>query len=275
MVVEVLAATLMVLTSSACGSGPTSSPSDGGTPVVQDCAGIGKSQTVAQPCCEAFGIDACGASLFCAAFDGRTQPTCYIEGVRKALETCTEDRQCSTKHCASDAKQCIGDGSFATDCVTDGECTGVDAKCVGNECRWSVGHICESSLGYFNTQNHCSGPCINGLCALSCSASKPCSAPSSECKTQLGGTCGAKNCAGDADCPNGWCDHASIGYFSSMKGGCLPASCVSDGDCVNGSAPYYGKEDVLNNPHCANGRCTFDCSSSKCIGTQRCGTVCF
>ena len=39
-----------------------------------------RSQTLSQPCCTGWGADACGALLFCAAFDGRTQTTCYPDG---------------------------------------------------------------------------------------------------------------------------------------------------------------------------------------------------
>lgn len=58
-------------------------------------------QTVSMPCCLLHGRDACGALLFCAAFDGRTVPTCYPERSRLPEETCAED-----VHCASGA--CLG-----------------------------------------------------------------------------------------------------------------------------------------------------------------------
>ena len=36
-------------------------------------------QGLSQPCCLSWGADACGAGLFCGAFDGRTVTTCYPE----------------------------------------------------------------------------------------------------------------------------------------------------------------------------------------------------
>ncbi len=60
---------------------------------------IPATQNLSQPCCPAWGADACGAGLFCAAFDGRTQFTCYPEHSRADGETCTENIQCVTKVC--------------------------------------------------------------------------------------------------------------------------------------------------------------------------------
>jgi len=76
---------------------------DGGS-VVQDCSGVASSQTVSQPCCLASGIDACGANLFCAAFDGRKQPTCYLERSRLDMTECSEDRQCMSGACSVEAR---------------------------------------------------------------------------------------------------------------------------------------------------------------------------
>lgn len=88
-----------------CNTEDAGSPGDG--PVISmDCTGIVRSQGISQPCCLAFGIDACGANLFCAAFDGRTQPTCYAEHSRQGLESCTEDRQCASDGCNTTSGQC-------------------------------------------------------------------------------------------------------------------------------------------------------------------------
>jgi hypothetical protein len=57
------------------------------------------SQALSGPCCTERGADACGAGLFCAAFDGRTQPTCYPEHSRAEGQTCTEDIQCAGNTC--------------------------------------------------------------------------------------------------------------------------------------------------------------------------------
>ena len=49
------------------------------------------SQGLSQPCCLSHGADACGAGLFCAAFDGRKIPTCYTENSRADRATCFQD----------------------------------------------------------------------------------------------------------------------------------------------------------------------------------------
>lgn len=56
-------------------------------------------QQVSMPCCLDHGVDACGALLFCAAFDGRTEPTCYPERSRADSASCSEDRQCISGAC--------------------------------------------------------------------------------------------------------------------------------------------------------------------------------
>lgn len=63
-------------------------------------------QALSEPCCYSYGADACGAGLFCAAFDSRTRPTCYAEYSRLSLETCTEDRQCASRSCNTSENQC-------------------------------------------------------------------------------------------------------------------------------------------------------------------------
>jgi hypothetical protein len=85
-------------------------PGDGGghdlLGMPMNCTGISKSQGLSQPCCQEFGIDACGAGLFCAAFDGRTQATCYPEHSRMALTQCDEDRDCASSACETMTHKC-------------------------------------------------------------------------------------------------------------------------------------------------------------------------
>jgi hypothetical protein len=57
------------------------------------------SQGASQPCCKDWGPDACGAALFCAAFDGRTQTTCYPDHSRLDGESCSADTQCLHNVC--------------------------------------------------------------------------------------------------------------------------------------------------------------------------------
>ena len=77
-------------------------------------------QGLSQSCCEARGIDACGAGLFCAAFDGRTVPTCYANNSRLGLEECTADAHCASSQCNVTLSRCKSIGSET--CRTDVGC---------------------------------------------------------------------------------------------------------------------------------------------------------
>lgn len=92
----------------ACSSAAVVTPSSGGDAGLDpsQCLGQPKSQPASAPCCLGYGVDACGANLFCAAFDGRTQPTCYIEHSRMAGEACTGDVQCATTACNTGVGKC-------------------------------------------------------------------------------------------------------------------------------------------------------------------------
>ncbi len=58
-----------------------------------------RAQAPSQACCLEYGVDACGAGLFCGAFDGRTVPTCYVERSRADGASCTQDIQCVSNSC--------------------------------------------------------------------------------------------------------------------------------------------------------------------------------
>jgi hypothetical protein len=64
------------------------------------------SQTLSEPCCEEWGVDACGAGLFCAAFDGRKQATCYAENSRRDGEACGADLHCASRSCNVEKAAC-------------------------------------------------------------------------------------------------------------------------------------------------------------------------
>ncbi len=100
------------ITSSACDGSTevdshTSGEPDGGTTDASSCTTtFPVSQPLSAPCCMGWGIDACGAGLFCAAFDGRTQATCYPERSRKHGETCLANNQCLSEHCSKVTNTC-------------------------------------------------------------------------------------------------------------------------------------------------------------------------
>lgn len=67
-------------------------------------------QNLAAPCCIAHGLDACGAGLFCAAFDGRENLTCYPERSRADGEECDGDNHCESGDCNGDIGRCRTSG---------------------------------------------------------------------------------------------------------------------------------------------------------------------
>ena len=107
---------------------PVDPTAGGGTTAGSCAAKFPSSQSLSQPCCAERGADACGAGLFCAAFDGRTQTTCYAEGSRADGQTCTADIQCSGDSCNASGlckkplppppKQCVPSCKVDTDCAS-------------------------------------------------------------------------------------------------------------------------------------------------------------
>lgn len=159
---------------------------DGGarTPaIMQDCSGLAKSQTVSQPCCLADGVDACGAMLFCAAFDGRTQPTCYLERTRLDGTECSADAQCTSGSCNLADKKCRSMPSAA--CTIQTGCAAYAGKkyiCAADKCT--------TTTGAPNAPCAADSDCTNGTCD-----------PSSRCVGKTGATCqGQSDCSADLCC---------------------------------------------------------------------------
>ncbi|MDB5212769.1 MAG: hypothetical protein JWO86_696 [Myxococcaceae bacterium] len=76
-----------------------------------------KAQGPTAPCCESFGIDACGAKLACAALEGREIAVCYLEHSIESGKPCTNDRLCSSSSCVGGV------------CAYDYDCPGPKATC--------------------------------------------------------------------------------------------------------------------------------------------------
>jgi hypothetical protein len=122
------------------------------------------SQAASEPCCLAHGVDACGAELFCAAFDGRQQPTCYVEGVRASGEQCGADAHCLSDDCHPELGVCLGSGGEA--CTPEVGCSAA----LGDDYVYCDGGRCEESRGRVGDpcgeNRHCDdGLCEGGLCA--------------------------------------------------------------------------------------------------------------
>ncbi len=77
---------------------------DGG--LQQDCTGIEKAAGPTAACCLAYGVDACGAGLHCAALESRTIPVCYFEKSVQSGGECTSDNLCMTGVCDLERRRC-------------------------------------------------------------------------------------------------------------------------------------------------------------------------
>jgi hypothetical protein len=151
-----------VVALAACSSGGVDQI-DGGGPSAVSCQGLPKTQTLSEPCCPGYGVDACGASLFCAAFDGRTQATCYAERSRPDMTGCTADIQCVSGSCNAAVQ----------------------------ECRSLIGMPCNTQIGCAPSPNASKYVCAKGTCTFSYGkAGDPCGVDS-DCQT---GTCVANEC---------------------------------------------------------------------------------
>jgi hypothetical protein len=192
------------LASTACdGSTEPTEGGSNGTPAPQDEAGttgdpgcktrFPVSQPLSAPCCAEWAIDACGAGLFCAALDGRTQATCYSERSRRDGETCLTDNHCLSEHCDSITKTCRlrpGASCNAGDtCARDKnglrhEC--VESRCTPTPCdpivqtsclAWETCDVVGDTTGCRDVGAGKRGePCVLGTCArgLTCSPEGRC-----------------------------------------------------------------------------------------------------
>jgi hypothetical protein len=87
------------------------------------CQSTPRGRILSETCCPDWGRDACGALLFCAALDGRDQPTCYPERSRADQTPCPADYACLSGSCNLEVGLCrsgLGSGcSTETGCAQD------------------------------------------------------------------------------------------------------------------------------------------------------------
>ena len=175
---------------------------DGGPAVDQDCSGLASSQSVSQPCCLAQGIDACGANLFCAAFDGRKQPTCYVEHSRLDTAECTEDRQCMSGSCNVEQSKCRSTpGTMCSEAVGCATASGTRSVCVAARCTTTDGKTgspcaveADCTSGTCNAEHRCVGKagatCTQGS-SNECAAGLCCKGTTcADCRGGEGAACG-------------------------------------------------------------------------------------
>ena len=126
------------------------------------------SQAESQPCCPSLGKDACGAGLFCEAFDGRTQHTCYQDNSRVGAEECREDGHCASNECEPQTERCLS--MPAESCQTDPGCvspvSGDRYHCAPENQRCEVtrgreGDPCDRAESCVAD----SAECVNGSCS--------------------------------------------------------------------------------------------------------------
>ncbi len=174
----------------------TSAPPDGSS---ESCS-YPPSQTASQPCCLELGVDACGANLFCAAYDGRTQATCYLEHSRADMTECDEDRQCASSSCNTSLRKCrslpLSLCETEVGCALDPQgnryvCAGptdLTCKAIGDG---SKGSACESAADCLTSI------CVDHLCG--CCTTASCAAENKVCNTTTC-MCEEATCCTDAEC---------------------------------------------------------------------------
>ncbi len=140
--------------------GGTLRPDTGPRPDAGPCM-FPASQGLSQPCCLDRGVDACGAGLFCEAFDGRTQPTCYAQGSRRDGETCGADNHCAGGRCPGSSGRCgpaLGDpcSPAGQACAPDDAggtvlCHPIQERCVSPPCDPGTHQPCSSGASCYVT----------------------------------------------------------------------------------------------------------------------------
>jgi hypothetical protein len=212
------------------------------------CLFLPKSQQASEPCCKDHGIDACGANLFCEAFDGRTQATCYILGSRKDGEECHADAHCLSAACNLELKKCKATPLLACD-PSVGCSSAIDGQnyaCAGGKCQPTDGElgsacgtpadcksgVCEQEQCVACTlDQHCpGGACSNGTC-VGCTLDSQCS--SGKCNSNQ--TC----CKPDPNpCISGsWDCKVDDGCGNSVACPCSVGTCAADGTCTTVGTP--------------------------------------
>ena len=96
-----------------------------------DSESVPPSQGPSEQCDPSHGIDACGAGLFCAAFDGRKVDTCYVLGSRLRDEECGDNSHCSSKNCVDNH---CGGAPLDGPCISDKDCESGTCGSIGKTC---------------------------------------------------------------------------------------------------------------------------------------------
>lgn len=253
-------------------------------------------QLLSAPCCEGHGVDACGAGLFCAAFDGRTQSACYAERSRADGDACTEDRQCASNSCNAEAGACrsatsacsleIGcapsadgtarfcavlDGQTEPSCqlehsLGDGQTCTEDRQCKSNSCNLEAGKCrakgsaCSPNVGCAPAADGTERACVGDTCERVGDGSEGATcATNAQCNT---GLCAANTCRVPSVCSP---DEPSDGRCSA---GSTAEACYYCMDAIGSCAACDHELDALD--ACLNAHVD-DCRDAACM-VSACGT---
>ena len=226
--------------------------------VPADCD-YGPAQGLSDPCCPIHGIDACGAELFCAAFDGRTVFTCYPDGVRSAGESCLED-----VHCAGGACSTVGSCKSmpGESCTAEVGCSNPDADEI-----W----VCSRENSH----------CVPGGKSIDAACSEDVVCASGHCVYShcTAGSEGAA-CQDHDDCDSGRCDASA--HVCLLPACSTNTECDSDGGCVNGLCTHGSENDPCDDNNdcaaplaCRNGVCRWGVPGEACTYDWECAGGCY
>lgn len=259
-------------------------------------------RALSESCCESYGVDACGAGLFCAAFDERDVSTCYANRTRSPGQTCSDDEHCSTAQCSEHGfcaalptmtcepewgctgmeaggryvcadGQCQPTGRASGYCLDASDCEGylcVDARCVEPTASKMAGEACDVS-GECASRN-----CFEGAC--SCDKNSNAGCPQGErCSggshVTWGTTCGDKSqggssCRNNEECASELCNSRTCAGVSG--GACTEAGgCVTANEqCLQNVCRAINK---LAGEACASAEecLTFNCFQGACSCDKR------
>lgn len=226
-------------------------------------------QLLSQPCCLSRGIDACGAGLFCAALDGRTQATCYAEHTRGDGESCTENRQCSSGACNHSEGKCASAPS--THCDLDIGCSEADGYnylCVDETCTRSDGELGDACL---HTSDCATFACVDNRCtsgqaSARCNIGADCNVFACVSHTCTNGELNDP-CTTDSDCIEETCSDTNL-CASPLLRRCSEAasSCSSIAEMIDasGGCSYLANHVATTGDCLARADSILECAEDVC-----------
>jgi hypothetical protein len=208
-----------------------------------------KSRGPSEACCLDLGVDACGANLFCAAFDGRTQATCYPNSSRKLGEACLANENCVSSLC-TETMRCAPILGEACDVATGCSQLSNSSTTRAIACEGAAG---AARCGSVSLKACGTTPCATAgqgdICAvpsakimLPCASGLECAqVPHSEIsKCGESGVTGGRaiggTCTRDSDCGDGTYDGFCDDPLPGLPKTCSYRACTNRAPCTAGKA---------------------------------------